>query len=75
MAGVITMYNRKLTLPPDDAYKAMDIVKVQNAEPPKWSVIMPLWTKEEGRSDLSIELTIIEEHGSFQIELDDIHVL
>ena len=36
---------------------------------------MPLWTKEEGRSDLSIEVTVIKETSGFKIELDDIHVL
>jgi hypothetical protein len=36
---------------------------------------MPLWTREEGRSDLSVEITLIAQNGDFRIELDDIHVL
>jgi hypothetical protein len=36
---------------------------------------MPLWTKEEGRSDLTLELTVTMGANDTQIELDDIHVL
>lgn len=36
---------------------------------------MPLWTIEEGRSDLSLELTLVENDKTISIELDDIHVL
>jgi hypothetical protein len=36
---------------------------------------MPLWTREEGRSDLSIAITVIADGEGFRIELDDIHVL
>jgi hypothetical protein len=37
---------------------------------------MPLTTKEEGRSDLSVELTLIEVMpGLWLTEIDNIHVL
>ena len=36
----------------------MDIVEVMNASVPQFSIRMPLWTEEEGRSDLTMELTI-----------------
>ena len=36
---------------------------------------MPLWTQEEGRSDLTVGMTIIEQQNNFVVELDDIHVL
>ena len=75
MMQVVTAYKRKLVMPPDDSYKLMDVVAVKNAEPPKWSIVMPLSTEEEGRSDLSIELTIIKEAAGFRIELNDMHVL
>ena len=47
----------------------------QGVKPPRWSVRMDLWTAEEGRSDLSLELTIIESGRGYTVELDDIHVL
>ena len=36
---------------------------------------MDLWTAEEGRSDLTLELTLTDSRGEiYQIEIDDIHV-
>lgn len=70
----IAAYKRTLVMPPEDSYQLMNVVGVQNAKPPKWSIMMPLWTREEGRSDLSIELTLVKEIQGFKIELDDIHV-
>lgn len=75
MAEVIAEYGRKLVLPPGDALRLMDVVEVRNAQPKQWSVTMPLWTQEEGRSDLSISVTLIAQEEGFKIELDDIHVL
>lgn len=75
MAKTVSDYGRTLVLPPDDAFRLMDVVEVQNAQPPQWSITMPLWTHEEGRSDLSIGVTLIADVEDFRIELDDIHVL
>ena len=75
MAQAISDYGRRLVVPPDDAFKLMDVVEVRNVKPPQWSVNMPLWTQEEGRSDLSIGVTLISYEEGFKIELDDIHVL
>jgi hypothetical protein len=71
----VTDYGRKLVLPPEDAFRLIDVVEVKNAGPRRWSVTMPLWTREEGRSDLAIEVTLIADHENLRIELDDIHVL
>lgn len=71
----IEQYGRKLVSPPVEAFELMDVIKVQGHEPQTWSVNMPLWTEEEGRSDLSIELTVIKKEGDWLIELNDIHVL
>jgi len=75
IARVIQEYGRVLIAPPDDAYEDLDVVQVQNVSPARWSVRMNLWTAEEGRSDLSLELTIVEGPDGHAIELDDIHVL
>ena len=52
----------------------MDVVR-SNAVIPQFSVHMPLWTEEEGRSDLTLELTIKMPDKGIEVELDDIHVL
>lgn len=75
MATAVTNYGRKLILPPDDSLGLMNVVEVKNARPRQWSIAMPLWTEEEGRSDLTMEMTLIEQQNGFAIELDDVHVL
>lgn len=75
MADAIRQYGRVLVAPPQYAYEDLDVVQVRNASPPRWSVRMGLWTAEEGRSDLSLELTVAESGDGYIIEVDDIHVL
>jgi len=75
MRKTITDYGRTLIAPPNSAFELMDLIDAKNAEPPRWSITMPLWTQEEGRSDLSIELTVTEQKDGYKIELDDLHVL
>ena len=73
--GAIREYGRTLIMPPDSAFDEMDVVAIENARTPCWSVRMSFWTAEENRSDLSIELRLTEAEGRITIELDDIHVL
>jgi hypothetical protein len=75
VATTVADYGRKLIPPPDDGFRLMNVVEVKNARPRQWSIAMPLWTQEEGRSDLTVELTLIERQNGFAIELDDLHVL
>lgn len=73
--AAIKGYGRQLIEPPVDAWQFMNIVPVRSSSPQRWSVVMPLWTIEEGRSDLSLECTAIQNGESVVLELDDIHVL
>ncbi len=75
MATAISDYGKKLILPPESGFGLMNSVEVKNAKPIRWSIAMPLWTQEEGRSDLTVELTVIQQQNGFAVELDDIHVL
>jgi hypothetical protein len=36
---------------------------------------VPLWTREEGRSDLTLSLTALKQGESCTVEVDDLHVL
>jgi hypothetical protein len=74
---IIRDYGRKLVSPPAEVYNKLDAIQVKDASVPTWSVRAPLWTKEEGRSDLTLELTIIVMLGSGppSIALDDLRVL
>ena len=68
-------YGKTICTPPKRAFDLMDVVAIRNAAIPQFSVRMPLWTEEEGRSDLTLELTIRIPDKSIEVELDDIHVL
>lgn len=71
---VVSDYGKTFIAPPTDAYRDLDAVPVRNATEPKWSVRAALWSKEEGRSDLELQLTIIQPGDQQVIELDDLLV-
>lgn len=75
MATAVADYRRTLVMPPEDGFRLMNVIEVLNARPKRWSIAMPVWTREEGRSDLTVEMTVIEQENGFSVELDDIHVL
>jgi len=73
---MIQDYGKTLIFPPKEAFEEdLNIIAVENSDMPKYSVYFHLWTKEEGMSDLSLELTVIFEDNECKVELDDIHVL
>lgn len=67
-------YGRRLADPPQEAYGLLHAVRVLVAEHETWFVRMPLWTEEEGRSDLEVEMTVIFQEGEVKIELNGILV-
>jgi len=75
--GAVVDYGKQLVDPPDDLQAYVDVVRVQGACPSRWSVNIPVWTAEEGRSDLTLSVTIIEtdQAPGFTVEIDDLHVL
>ena len=70
----ITEYGRTLIPLPSNALEMADAFPVLDA-PEHIAVDIPLWTEEEGRSDLTLSLTIIESHGVTSVSIDDLHVL
>jgi len=72
---VIRDYGRHLVKLPVEAFQAVDVVPISNTNPQRWSVVVPLWSEEEGRSDLSLELTVEDFPGAaYSVEIDDLHV-
>jgi hypothetical protein len=54
----------------------IDAVEVVQSRPRAWSVRADAFTTEEGRSDLSMELTVIEsQSGELTVQFDNLHVL
>lgn len=72
----IRTYGKTLTWPtgstlPPDLDEIDDVT-----DPRKSHYVMTLWTEEEGESDLSLELTLLEiAAGIYEVEIDDLHVL
>lgn len=75
MRRAIEEYGRTLVLPPEEAFSDIDAIRVSIADQPTWSIRFDLWTKEDERSDLCLECTIIVfSDSSIGLEIDNIHV-
>ena len=71
---VLNAYGRTLVEAPSGDDFVIDAVRT-GAATPTWSVSVPLWTREEGRSDLTLQLTIALRPRGPVIELDDLRVM
>lgn len=60
LEGAVSSYGRKLAMPPDSWMDIVDIVPIDEGEQAKFFAAVPLWTVEEGRSDLTLELRLSE---------------
>jgi len=73
---VIREYGHRIVVLPAGAYGLLDVVAVKDSIPARWSVAVPLWTESEGRSDLSLEITLEDVAGrDYAVEIEDLHVL
>lgn len=69
-------YGRNLIIPPEAEWKPRSVVELEGSTPRAWSVYVDLWTLEEGRSDLTLELTLRESGtDTYRVEVDNLHVL
>jgi hypothetical protein len=61
---------------PADQPMYIDTVAVSQSRPRAWSVRADAFTAEEGRSDLSLEMTVVEsQSGDLIVQFDNLHVL
>lgn len=74
--GAIEAYDGHIVMPPQVTYALCDVIEIELPGPRQWSVNFDLWTEEEGRSDLTLELTVVENGmAELDFEIDGIHVL
>jgi len=79
MRAAVAAYPARLLVPPSANEPSLEVVAVVG-EPwvsQQWAVRVPLWTVEEGRSDLEMRLTVREDSTSadgYAIEIDGILV-
>jgi len=72
----ITEYRCRPVMPAAPIEELLDVVEVKGSRPKSWSVNLPLWTKEEGRSGLTLEMRFTESEAAiYSVEIDDLHVL
>lgn len=75
MRGAIEQYGRSLIPLPAHGCALIDYVPI-NGNSTGWSVVVPLFTREEGRSDLSLTLSMVRiGTGAYAVQVDDIRVL
>ncbi len=76
IAYAVSEYGRTIIPLPKEGYERLDIIEVSNSNPKEWSVNIPIYTSEEGLSDLTLELSLINNSTElYQIEVDNLHVL
>jgi hypothetical protein len=69
-------YDRELQMPPQAEFHNLDVNEIEGAIPRAAWVLVDLWTVEEGRSDLTLEIRLTETGGElYDIEIDNLHVL
>ena len=78
LASAVAEHGCKLVQPPTSA-QPPDFVRIDASVAEAWSVVVPLYTLEEGLSDLSLELTLERDPQTppygFRAEIDGLHVL
>jgi hypothetical protein len=72
LARAIRQYGRTPRELPEEAW---DVVDVYPRGKGFQSVDVPLWTEEEGRSDLTLSLSVERSDDSVQVSIEDLHVL
>lgn len=71
----IREYGHQLNAPPDHIYDRMDFIEIPDANPQAVSTDIDLWS-EGKRSDITLELTLIDSDGDlYDVEIDNLHVL
>lgn len=76
ISDAILEYGHKLVMPPPETFENLDVIEIVDASPNRWSVRFDLWTEDEGRSDLSLECTLIDsEENLLLAEVDNLHVM
>ena len=70
----IAEYGRTLRKPPQGDFETADVIPLQGQEGSAWSVWYRLWTIEEGKSDLAVELTVYYDGQTVEIDADGLRV-
>jgi hypothetical protein len=76
LSQAVDEYGRELQMPPEVVFHNLDVNEIEGAIPRAAWVLVDLWTVEEGRSDLTLEIRITDTGGDlYDIEINNLHVL
>lgn len=74
--GAVAEYGRTLVKPGDGWWEEVTITPIDAGTEPSFHVAAPVWTLEEGRSDLTLELRLTaSEPEIYTTEVLSLHVL
>ena len=71
----LSEYGRTFITLPDVAFDQGDTYTLMDGDGKSWGIDLDLWTAEEGRSDLTLQLTVRDTGTAIVAEIDDLHVL
>jgi hypothetical protein len=74
LTRAITDYGRTLVASPGSSADEGDVYPSDDV-PGRFAIDIPLWTAEEGRSDLTLSLTVVDSDDGPSVWIDDVHVL
>jgi hypothetical protein len=64
MSRVVQRYRRTIVPLPTGAYLELNLEAISKSNPQQWSLRGPVWTKEDSRSNLSLEITLQNTTGN-----------
>ncbi len=77
IARELSEYPATFVMPPPQVLKELDVHEIASrrcGNECAWSVWFSLWSKEEGSSDLGVEIRIVYDGAGYRTELDNIRV-
>lgn len=75
LKSVLTDYNRTFIPLPESEFDTMEMFPRVKSDGHTWGVDLDLFTEEEGRSDLTLQLTVRDAGEVIVTEIDDLHAL
>lgn len=74
LRATIKRFGKTPTEPPADIASHFSIRPVPMTQEPTWSVGVPMWTKEDGRSEIEVRVRVVEGSGGVKVMLDAVRV-
>lgn len=74
LSEAIHSYGRTLVGLPNEVWDLVDEYPADDGSG-EVGLDVPMWTAEEGRSDLTLSLTALRSDGGYSVQIDDLHVL